>query len=178
MFLTERKFEERIRELEGYRYRDLKGIHQFIAQEDDDSIGAYPPAVWWTKGDEYRRLLERPRSLYLASCRDWYSFAICRSADCRSILVWKNGRGNNSGFESLLFVNGKPYQGVDSNHEEVLFDNQTAKGTMRLDFRLWSGLEGGGVPTENEFKLQIAAIGWLDQRVDNLYYTLLAAMKW
>lgn len=89
----------------------------------------------------------------------------------------KTGGGNNSGFESLLFVNGKPYQGVDSNHEEVLFDNQTTRGPIHLDFRLWSGLEGGGVPTENEFKLEKAAIGWLDRRVDNLYYTLLAAYE-
>ncbi|MCC9085648.1 hypothetical protein LOS25_15700 [Enterococcus faecium] len=29
------------------------------------------------------------------------------------------GGGYNSGFESLMFINGKPYQGVDSNHKEV-----------------------------------------------------------
>ena len=32
------------------------------------------------------------------------------------------GVGNNSGFESLLYLDGKPYQGVDVNHkEEQLF---------------------------------------------------------
>jgi alpha-mannosidase len=31
----------------------------------------------------------------------------------------QTGGGTNSGFESLLFLNGEPYQGVDSNHEEV-----------------------------------------------------------
>src|SRR5699024_10583790 len=31
------------------------------------------------------------------------------------------GAGNNSGFESLLFVDEQPYQGVDSNHKEVFF---------------------------------------------------------
>ena len=30
---------------------------------------------------------------------------------------------------------------------------------------------------ENEFKLEMAKIGWLDTRVDNLYYTLLAAYE-
>lgn len=36
------------------------------------------------------------------------------------------GDGHNSGFESLLFVNGEPYQGVDQNHREVLFPDSFA----------------------------------------------------
>jgi alpha-mannosidase len=176
MFLTERKFEERIRELEGYRYRDLVGMNPFYVQEDDGAIGAYPPAAYDEQnvmkiGDYWKG---RDRYIWLHAEIDTH----LPYADRQIVGLFsfgKTGGGNNSGFESLLFVNGKPYQGVDSNHEEVLFDDQTAKGPMRLDFRLWSGLEGGGNPTENEFKLQMAVIGWLDRRVDNLYYTLLAA---
>ena len=176
MFLTERKFEERIRELEGYRYRDLVSIHQLYLQEDDGAIGAYPPAAY-----EEQQVMKiggywkgRDRYIWLHAEIDSH----LPYADQQVVGLFsfgKTGGGNNSGFESLLFVNGKPYQGVDSNHEEILFDDQTAKGPIRLDFRLWSGLEGGGIPKENEFKLEMAAIGWLDRRVDNLYYTLLAA---
>ncbi|MFK9091850.1 alpha-mannosidase [Bacillus salipaludis] len=178
MFLTERKFEERIRELEGYRYRDCVAIDQFYTHEDDGTIGAHPPVEYDKKavmkiGDYWKG---RDRYIWLQADVDCHlPYANHQIAGLFSF--GKTGGGNNSGFESLLFVNGKPYQGVDSNHEEVLFDEQTAKGPLRLDFRLWSGLEGGGVPIENEFKLKMAKIGWLDRRVDNLYYTLLAAYE-
>ncbi|MEK5440323.1 MULTISPECIES: alpha-mannosidase [unclassified Fredinandcohnia] len=178
MFLTERKFEERIRELEGYRYRECVGIDKFYTHEDDGEIGAYPPSEYNATnsmqiGDYWKG---RDRYLWLHAYVDSHI-----SKNGQQIVglfsFGKTGGGNNSGFESLLFVNGKPYQGVDSNHEEVLFDEKTSHEPMRLDFRLWSGLEGGGVPTENEFKLQMAKIGWLDKQVDNLYYTLLAAFE-
>lgn len=178
MFLTERKFEARIHELEGYRYRDCIEIEQFFTHDDDGKVGAFPPADYDEKntmriGDYWKG---RDRYLWLRA-----DVAAHLPSDGRQVIglfsFGKTGGGNNSGFESLLFVNGKPYQGVDSNHEEVLFDEKTAKGPIRLDFRLWSGLEGGGVPVENEFKLQTAKIGWLDTRVDNLYYTLLAAYE-
>ncbi|WP_342042958.1 alpha-mannosidase [Bacillus sp. OTU2372] len=178
MFLTDRKFEARIRELEGYRYRDMTAINSFYAQEDDGAIGAYPPAAYNEQhvlkiGDYWKG---RDRYIWLHAEIDTHlPYADQQIAGLFSF--GKTGGGNNSGFESLLFINGKPYQGVDSNHEEVLFDDETAKGPIRLDFRLWSGLEGGGNPQENEFKLEMAAIGWLDRRVDNLYYTLLAAYE-
>lgn len=178
MFLTERKFEARIRELEGYRYRDCVSINPFYTQEDDGKVGAYPPAVYDEKavmniGDYWKG---RDRYLWLHANVDCHLLNSGRQV-VGLFSFGKTGGGNNSGFESLLFVNGKPYQGVDSNHEEVLFDEQTAGKPMRLDFRLWSGLEGGGVPVENEFKLKTAKIGWLDTKVDNLYYTLLAAYE-
>ncbi|WP_308162282.1 hypothetical protein [Bacillus sp. ISL-18] len=178
MFLTDRKFEARITELEGYRYRDMTAIHSFYTQEDDGAIGAHPPAAYNEQhvlkiGDYWKG---RDRYIWLHAEIDTHlPYADQQIAGLFSF--GKTGGGNNSGFESLLFINGKPYQGVDSNHEEVLFDDETAKGPIRLDFRLWSGLEGGGESRENEFKLEMEAIGWLDRRVDNLYYTLLAAYE-
>lgn len=178
LFLTERKFEARIRELEGYRYRDCITIDQFITQEDDGRVGAYPPVSYdensvMKLGDYWKG---RDRYIWLHADVDCHLPNNSRQV-VGLFSFGKTGGGNNSGFESLLFVNGKPYQGVDSNHEEVLFDEQTASGPITLDFRLWSGLEGGGVPVDNEFKLEMAKIGWLDKRVDNLYYTLLAAYE-
>ncbi|MED4203605.1 alpha-mannosidase [Neobacillus mesonae] len=178
MFLTERKFEARINELEGNRYRDCIAIEQFLTHEDEGKVGAYPPAEYdgastMKIGDHWKG---RDRYLWLHADVDGH-FPNNGQQVVGLFSFGKTGGGNNSGFESLLFVNGKPYQGVDSNHEEVLFDKETAEGPIRLDFRLWSGLEGGGVPVENEFKLETAKIGWLDTRVDNLYYTLLAAYE-
>ena len=54
----------------------------------------------------------------------------------------KTGEGFNSGFESLLFVDGKPYQGVDTFHNEVILE-PFAGTTIELTFLLWTGLEGG-----------------------------------
>jgi alpha-mannosidase len=178
LFLTERKFEARIHELEGYRYRDCSAIEQFTTQEDDGKVGAYPPVSYdetsvMKLGDYWKG---RDRYIWLHADVDCH-LPISSKQVVGLFSFGKTGGGNNSGFESLLFVNGKPYQGVDSNHEEVLFDEQTGKGPIRLDFRLWSGLEGGGVPVENEFKLEMAKIGWLDTQVDNLYYTLLAGYE-
>ena len=46
----------------------------------------------------------------------------------------------------MLYLNGKMYQGVDANHKEVFFDDTFCGTNMDVTFRLWSGLEGGGVP--------------------------------
>lgn len=63
------------------------------------------------------------------------------------LISGKTGGGNTSGFESLLYVNGKPYQGVDTNHGDVVFDDFSGLET-ELVFMLWSGLEDGGVNRE------------------------------
>ena len=43
----------------------------------------------------------------------------CTSGTTPAVLyldLGRTGGGNNSGFESLLYLNGRPFQGVDSNH--------------------------------------------------------------
>lgn len=178
MFLTERKYESRIRELSGFRYRDAVTIPEFLVQEDDGEIGTYPPSSYNPKqtmklGDYWKG---RDKYLWLhAVVEDLEAFQGKQMVGLFSF--GRTGGGNNSGFESLLFVNGHPYQGVDSNHEEVLFDDELQKAPLRLDFRLWSGLEGGGGPREQEYKLRQAQIAWLDTKMDNLYYTLYAAFE-
>ena len=38
MFLTDRKLERRISEIEQYRYRDIIGFHSFDAVEDNQGV--------------------------------------------------------------------------------------------------------------------------------------------
>ncbi|WP_139891902.1 alpha-mannosidase [Bacillus sp. D386] len=178
MFLTERKFEARIQELGEYRYRDCYDIPQFNTCSDNGRIGAFPPLEY----DEHHQMrlgnYWKGRDRYMWIHANVDSHLPYNNKQIVGLFSFgKTGGGNNSGFESLLFINGKPVQGVDSNHEEVLFDQETSQGSIRLDFRLWSGFEGGGPPVENEFKLQTAKIGWLDTRIDDLYYTLLASYE-
>lgn len=178
MFWTEEKLNARIRELEAYRYRDAKPVEAFRAQVDEEGrIGARPPKEGdWSALQAGERWEGRDLYLWLeANVRipeDWKDRRIVGVFD-----FGKTGGGNNSGFESLLYVNGAPFQGVDMNHQEVFLPADTAGTSVLLQFRLWSGLEGGGKPQVQEHRLNRAEIAWLDGTVDRLYYTARAVMQ-
>ena len=56
------------------------------------------------------------------------------------------------------------------NHKEVFFPEELYGTTFSLTFRLWSGLEGGGVPREQEHRINRADLACLDEQVDDFYY--------
>lgn len=177
MFLTERKFEARIQELSQYRYRDALNISSFSTTEDLGEVGTYPPkqveSATMSVGEQWRG-----RDLYL-----WLTTKLDLPEEWKGKKVvglfdfGRTGGGNNSGFESLLFINDQPYQGVDSNHQEVFFLEDLIGSQVKLDFRLWSGLEGGGEPKEQIYTLETAKLCWLDENVDDLYFTALAIFQ-
>lgn len=178
MFWIEEKLEKRINELSEYRYRDKKVIPCFRCQIDNkQEIGAYPPVDGeWGK-------------MQVGECWEGRDMYIWLAADVNIPEAWKGhqivgrfdfgitGANNNSGFESLLYVNGKPYQGVDSNHREVFFPDESTDSTIELFFRLWSGLEGGGPPTVQRHKIKTAEVAWLDEATDDLYFTAKAVLE-
>lgn len=176
MFLTEKKLEARIKELAAYRYRDGIQLHEFQAMEDEGEVGTYPPASMdgfvLKQGDQWKG---RDRYLWLHTTIEipagWQGKKVVGLFD-----FGRTGGGNNSGFESLLFVNRKPYQGVDSNHQEVFFQAEDSGKTVELHFRLWSGLEGGGEPKVQNYTLETSKLCWLGA-VDDLYYTALAGWQ-
>jgi len=174
MFLTERKLEARIQELAAFRYRDAITLPAFLCTEDAGEIGAYPPPQ---TGSQTMKIGDRwhGRDLYL-----WLTTIVgipvewCGKKVLGLFDFGRTGGGNNSGFESLLFVNDQPYQGVDSNHQEVFFSEEHIGSQAKLDFRLWSGLEGGGEPREQYYMLKTAKLCWLDEQLDDFYFTSLA----
>lgn len=178
MFLTYRKLEGRIRELEEYRYRDVMKFEQFLIQEDTrEAVNPVAPTVF--EGFETARLGDcwkgRDRYLWLHLDAEipaaWAGDGA--KAERRAVGVFDfgmTGAGNNSGFESLLYLDGEPYQGVDVNHKEVFFKPETYGRRVSLTFRLWSGLEGGGLPRDMEHRFQNAQLGWLDEPTDDLFY--------
>ncbi|MGG3453337.1 alpha-mannosidase [Paenibacillus rhizolycopersici] len=178
MFWTEEKLNARIRELEAYRYRDAQPIEAFQAQVDEEGhIGARPPkeGPWSTMqaGERWEG-----RDLYLWLETNIEIPAAWRGRQIVGVFDFgKTGGGNNSGFESLLYVNGEPFQGVDMNHQEVFFPEEASGTKVKLQFRLWSGLEGGGKPQVQEHRIKRAEIAWLDGTVDRLYYTSRAVMQ-
>ncbi|MFD0960132.1 alpha-mannosidase [Paenibacillus chungangensis] len=178
MFLTESKLEARIRESSELRYRDAMPIAAWDSQIDSEGkIGAYPPAGGeWTVMRSGERWTGRDLYIWLKSSvsvpREWAGRKVLGRFD-----FGDTGAGNNSGFESLLFLEGQPYQGVDSNHKEVFLPETAAGSELVFAFRVWSGLEGGGVPREQAHTIQISEICWLDEAADDFYYTSTAVLE-
>lgn len=172
MFLTERKLENRMSELQEYRYRDCIPMEEFFIRQDTQ--GLVNPQVpdqftGWdtlTVGDTWKG-----RDLYLWMHKEIEIPAEWSRKKVVGIFDYGNtGAGNNSGFESMLYLEGKPYQGVDSNHKEVFFVPELCGKKVSLVFRLWSGLEGGGIPTVQEHRINRADLAWLDEVVDRFWY--------
>ena len=173
MFLTERKLDRRITEIREYNYREKIALEEFAAREDNQ--GVVNPEVptefeGWDMIHTGDRWSGRDRYLWLHK-----EITIPEAwKGKRAVGIFdfgKTGAGNNSGFEAMCYINEKPYQGVDANHKEVFFPEELYGKTFRLTFRLWSGLEGGGVPRVQEHRINRADLAYLDEKVDDFYYT-------
>ncbi|MGL5346454.1 MAG: alpha-mannosidase [Peptostreptococcaceae bacterium] len=177
MFYTIDKLRNRIHELNNFRYRDVIELEYFNTKinEDRDINPAIP-----SEFDGTLKLGEtwKGRDLYI-----WMNKVVSIPASWEGKNVvgifdfGETGAGNNSGFESLFYLNNQPYQGVDSNHQEVFFPQGTAGTDLELLFRLWSGLEGGGVKRDQEHRINRAQIAWLDEKMDDLFYNAMVILE-
>lgn len=177
MFYTIDKLRNRIHELDNFRYRDIIELEYFNTKLNGDrDINPEIPAEFdgviktgetWKGRDLYlwmNKIVEVPAS--------WGENKVVGIFD-----FGETGAGNNSGFESLFYLDNKPYQGVDSNHKEVFFPEGTTGTNLELMFRLWTGLEGGGVPREQEHRINRAQIAWLDEKIDDLFYNAMVMLE-
>ncbi len=170
MLLTEEKLRRRLWELYGMRTRSRQPISAFYIQEE--TSGQVNPKL-----PEPETMTETMSIGETWTGRDRYLWL---QTTVTLPEAWENpvgvfdfgttGSGCNSGFESLLYVDGVPYQGVDTNHREVFFQKKHQGRPLCLTFRLWSGLEGGGIPHDLTHTLSEAYIAELDADTDNLYY--------
>ena len=179
MFLTGPKLEARMRALESRRFIRMESIAPFHAMEgglNPDAIYREPPAEvcggQLAIGDEFigrdrylwaRKTVTLPKRLEGCEVYGLFDFG-------------KTGGGHNRGFESLLYVDGVPFQGVDTNHPDVNLD-ALAGGTVELTFLLWTGLEGGGPKTDQRHLVRRAEIGYLHAATDEFYYLAKAIVK-
>jgi len=169
MFFTIRKLEARINELEEYRYINRKPINGIVAKQDGMEI-PFTIGSYWQGRDAY---------LTLTTDFDVPNYGV----DSQVVLLFDlgtTGSGFNSGFESMLKINGNLYQGVDSNHKEVFLDKEMYGTQIKLELVLWSGLEGGGQPREMRHFFNYADYAVLSPDTDDLYYTsknMLEAVK-
>ncbi|PYZ97603.1 alpha-mannosidase [Alteribacter lacisalsi] len=177
MFLKEQKLEQRIAELSGYRYIRKTEIEKFFYHEEKEEkpdTGNYTQwetlrtGTHWKGWDKY---------IWLAADVDLPPAAEgCKVAGLFDFGT--TGAGNNSAFESLLYVDDYPYQGVDSNHKEVFFKEDVLGGKVNLKFRLWSGLDGMlGKYEEQEHKIEPAWIVYLHEETDDLYFNARAVLE-
>lgn len=172
-FFHRDRLEKHISELASLRYRDIIKLDDFIATRDAEKAVNTAPlkendlsfimkvGEFWSGRDEYLWLKKE-----IQLDEGWNDKEMVGVFDFGT-----TGIGNNSSFESLLYLNDVPYQGVDSNHKEVFFDLKKTGSKLRLDFRLWSGLEGGGEPQVQYHQIKEAFIAWLDKETDDLYFT-------
>ena len=164
MFFATQKLGKRIAELERFRYTHRHTIPGLRIKEEstpDDSweelvIGSFfegRDRYFWVQGE----------------------FVLPETTPGKEIVLLfdfgNTGAGHNSGFESLLYIDGKPYQGVDSNHREVFLPKSLSKKTVSIALRLWTGLEGGGRKILQRHQLKYADYAFLSQETDDLYYT-------
>lgn len=169
MYLTEEKLYRRIGELERLRYRDTQPIGPWQYRPDPGQNDTDREVVMgdrWSGRDAYATL-----GAAITVPAEW--------AGRRAVGLFDFGRtggGNNSGFESLLSLDGRLYQAVDSNHQEVILPADAAGNTLSLSFRLWSGLEGGGAPRTQHYEFRRADLAWLDADADALYFTARAML--
>ncbi len=178
-FLTLDKLMRRMRELEQFRLTGLMELSPLAAMEDtlpSDEVHTRVPGevsgMALSVGDTFRG---RDKYLWVRTNADVPPVREGLTPVAR-FDFGKTGGGHNSGFESLLYVNKKPYQGVDSNHMEVVLTPFAGK-RIELTFLLWTGLEGGGAHREQEHKVRCAQLGYLHQETDDFYYGAKAIVK-
>ncbi len=171
MFFTIDKFRRRVEELEGRRYFGNVSIAPFTSMEGglspDEHYHEFPEKI---QGPEFQLndiFVGRDRYLWLDK-----SITLPEKKEgCEIVGLFdfgETGGGHNSGFESLLYVDGQAYQGVDANHNEVFFPEDA--GELRLSFLLWTGLEGGGPHRTFYHQCKRADIAYLHKKTDELYY--------
>lgn len=181
-FFIEQKIEARINEIKRFRYRESLPVENFLCLEDfKEEVNPMIPsceAEWkpmhikesWSGRDKYLWL-----KMNLTIPKAWNGRKVVGVFD-----FGITGDGNNSGFESLLYIQQKPYQGVDVNHQEVFLKEEFIGEDIEFIFRLWSGLEGGGEKKEQVHQIKVAEVAWLDEKVDDFYYltyTILETIK-
>ncbi|WP_165452174.1 alpha-mannosidase [Paenibacillus thalictri] len=178
MMLTKKKLERRIEELEKYRYKQHVPIPQYEFWVDEQAeVGVMPPpeAIWNTI-----RIGDRWRGRDVTAWMRAEAVIPAEWAGLRTLGLFDFGKtngGHTSGFESLLYVNGKPFQGVGGYHQEVFFPAELSGQKVQLLFKIWSGLNGNtGIRSDLEHEVKTSALAVLDVDCDDLYYTALAAL--
>lgn len=172
VFFSVEKFQRRVEELKERRYFGGSCIAPFISMEGnldkDEHYHELPERIEGPEFGMHDFFVGRDKYLWLEK-----EIVLPEEKDGCEVVgrfdFGETGGGHNSGFESLLYVNGHPYQGVDSNHKEVFFTGSEGQ-KAKLTFLLWTGLEGGGKHRTFYHQCKQAEVAYLHKKTDELYY--------
>ncbi len=169
-FKNKERLHNLVYELEQLRYEKIQDIEHFKWYEDDGTVGKQKPDTAHTQ------IVEKGFRWQGYGVYNWLenSVSLPQPKEGKRLLALfdfgaDRGTGNNSHFESLLYINGKNAQAVDGNHREVFLDSHCG-ATVHLLFRLWSGLNGGGYPADMKMEIRQAELAYLDKAADELYF--------
>ena len=172
MFYMHEKFKSRVGELNWRRYFGHQSIAPFTAMEgqlaEDESNVSLPEKI---EGNSFglNDVFEGvDRYLWLEKTVDFPE----AKEGCEIVGLFDfgdTGAGYNSGFESLLYLDGHPYQGVDTNHKEVIFKDMGGKSAT-LTFMLWTGLKGDGPHPTFYHRCKTASLAYLHKKTDEFYF--------
>ncbi len=162
------KLRSRIDELKNYRFKEIETLSEWAILEDTSKTEKFPPENWedadTIKLNDYWSGLDR----YF-----WVQKEIEIPNESNVYLVLDFGNsdsiGYDYGFEALMFINGKPYSGVDQYHQEVRISEEYIGKKITVNLRLWTGMAGGeGITLFHQFKNGQMTL--LDKKTDELYY--------
>ena len=141
MFFTKQKLQRRVDELGQKRYFGHQCIAPFTSMEGelspDENYHCMPERIEGEPFGINDLFIGRDRYLWL----DKEVALLPEKEGCQVVGLFNfgnTGDGGNNGFESLLYVNGEHFQGVDTNHGEVVF-RELAGERVRLTFMPWTG---------------------------------------
>lgn len=189
IFYTENKIERFIEKLYGYRFLKKVAIKDFdgLVRKEDD-VNPQIPEVGYTKMNIGRKWGDVDEYLWTRFTYDfpeeWRHKKVYATFD-----IGFSEAGLTIGAETLLYVNGLPYKGVDSNHMEVLLKPELLTSETVFHLRSWSG-----VPNEDRYDsdgnlfaakkgprgaihtIKAYHVGILDETINHFYYDAFAAM--
>lgn len=78
-------------------------------------------------------------------CHFWFTAEFTVPEEYQKEPVWlfltgDQGKWSRTNPQILLFLNGKPVQGIDGNHQEVRIPEELLRGPIRLDLQLFTGI--------------------------------------
>lgn len=174
-FFQVKKLQQRIEEINEYRYKEIKSIDEFYIKQDlgqevnpsvlsTDEISkgneTWKKGEYWSGRDQYLWLSRK-----IEISKDWSSEKVIGLFDFS-----KTRAGRGCYFEMMSYVDGVMLQGLDPNHQEIFLTKEMIGKEIELTFRLWAGLEGGGPPKPQEHQFRRADIAILDEKTDDFYY--------
>lgn len=178
MFWTEKKLRQRIDEIKDYRYKDQKQIDVVRFRLEEHENDGLVTSCWEEKSQGYKWVKK--------DSYGWVSFDfgvpdLWQGKQVVGIFDFRLG-AEKEDFEALVYLNGKPYQGIDQNHKEVFFSQDKLCKTTNFKIRIWSGLLEGKI--RQHFKsfhignsVYEIKLAYIDGFTDDLYYTSEALLQ-